>query len=121
PHALKVAITVGIGLFIAFIGFVNSGFVTASGTDSPPVQLGQNGSIGSLPTLVFIFALILIGVLVARQVPGGILSGMIIATVAAIIIHSIANLVTVDDPEGPVPLGGNLAAPELPYPIVALP
>src|SRR5699024_12227724 len=77
PHALKVAITVGIGLFIAFIGFVNSGFVTASVTDSPPVQLGQNGSIGSLRTLVFIFALILIVVLVARQVPGGILIGMI--------------------------------------------
>src|SRR5699024_1870640 len=65
PHALKVAITVGIGLFIAFIGFVNSGFVTA--TDSgPPVQLGQDGSIGSLPTLVFYFGRILPGELAAR-------------------------------------------------------
>jgi len=121
PHALKVAITVGIGLFIAFIGFVNSGFVTASGTDSPPVQLGQDGSIASLPTLVFIFALILIGILVARQVPGGILIGMIIATVAAIIIQAIAKLGTVDDPENPDPLGWNLAEPELPDQIAALP
>jgi len=30
PVELKIAITVGIGLFIAFIGFVNAGFVTIS-------------------------------------------------------------------------------------------
>src|SRR5699024_8724787 len=47
--------------------------------------------------------------------------GMIIATVAAIIIQSIANLGTVDDPESPDPLGWNLAAPELPDQIAALP
>lgn len=120
PHALKVAITVGIGLFIAFIGFVNSGFVTA--TDSgPPVQLGQDGSIGSLPTLVFVFALILIGILVARKVPGGILIGIIIATVVAMIVQSFANLGTVDDPENPDPLGWHLSEPTIPDQIVALP
>jgi vacuolar-type H+-ATPase subunit I/STV1 len=70
PHALKIAITVGIGLFIAFIGFVNSGFVTRT-PSGPPVQLGQDGSIASLPTLVFVFALVLIGILVARQRPRG--------------------------------------------------
>ncbi len=120
PHALKVAITVGIGLFIAFVGFVNSGFVTAT-ESGPPVQLGQDGSIGSLPTLVFIFTLILVGILVARQVPGGILIGMIVATIAAIIIQSVAKLGTIDDPVNPDPLGWNLAAPELPSQIAALP
>lgn len=120
PHALKVAITVGIGLFIAFVGFVNSGFVTAT-ESGPPVQLGQDGSIGSLPTLVFVFALILIGVLVARRVAGGVLIGIVIATVVAIIIQAFANLGTVDDPENPDPLGWNLAAPEVPEQIVALP
>lgn len=120
PHALKVAITVGIGLFIAFIGFVNSGFVTAT-ESGPPVQLGQDGSIGSLPTLVFIFALILIGVLVARRVPGGILIGIIVATIAAMIVQAFANLGTVGDPENPDPLGWNLAAPEVPAQVVALP
>ena len=53
PKELKAAITVGIGLFIAFIGFVDSGFVRAT-TGGPPVQLGDNGSITSIPTLVFI-------------------------------------------------------------------
>ena len=32
PIQLKLAITVGIGLFIAFIGFVDAGFVTSTGT-----------------------------------------------------------------------------------------
>ncbi len=35
PQALKAAITVGIGLFIAFIGFVDSGFVNRT---PPPVR-----------------------------------------------------------------------------------
>ncbi|MGO1348113.1 MAG: solute carrier family 23 protein, partial [Brevibacterium aurantiacum] len=87
PHALKVAITVGIGLFIAFIGFVNSGFVTRTPA-GPPVQLGQDGSIASLPTLVFVVALILIGILVARNVPGGILIGIVVATILAMIIQA---------------------------------
>ncbi len=36
PVQLKLAITVGIGLFIAFIGFVDSGFVTAHEVDPRP-------------------------------------------------------------------------------------
>ena len=120
PHALKVAITVGIGLFIAFIGFVNSGFVTRTAA-GPPVQLGQDGSIASLPTLVFVFALLLIGVLVARKIPGGILIGIVVATIAAMIIQAFAKLGTVGDPVSPDPLGWNLSAPEIPSQIVALP
>lgn len=120
PHALKVAITVGIGLFIAFIGFVNSGFVTRTPA-GPPVQLGQDGSIGSLPTVVFLFALILIAVLLARKVPGGILIGMVVATILAMVIQAFAKLGTVGDPVNPDPLGWNLSAPEIPSQIVALP
>ncbi|HZK59824.1 MAG TPA: solute carrier family 23 protein, partial [Cryobacterium sp.] len=62
PQQLKIAITVGIGLFIAFIGLVDSGFVRASGMAAPPVQLGDNGSIATLPTTVFVIGLIVIGV-----------------------------------------------------------
>ena len=120
PHALKVAITVGIGLFIAFIGFVNSGFVTRT-PSGPPVQLGQDGSIASLPTLVFVVALILIGILVARNVPGGILIGIVVATILAIVIQAFAKLGTVGDPVDPDPLGWNLAAPEFPKQVVAAP
>lgn len=120
PPQLKTAITVGIGLFIAFIGFVNSGFVTRT-PDGPPVQLGQGGSITALPTVIFIFALLLIGVLVTRRVPGGILIGMIVATILSIIVQAFAHLGTVGDPKNPDPQGWNLSAPELPSHVVAMP
>ena len=62
PQQLKTAITVGIGLFIAFIGFVDSGFVRSTNMSSPPVQLGEAGSIATVPTLIFLLALVIMGV-----------------------------------------------------------
>ncbi len=85
PVQLKLAITVGIGLFIAFIGFINSGFVTATGSNSPPVGLGIGGSVASVPTLLFVITLILTSVLVALKVKGGMLIGLIVGTVLAVI------------------------------------
>lgn len=90
PMQLKIAITVGIGLFIAFIGFVNAGFVTSS--DSPPVSLGAFGSVATIPTLLFVITLVLTGVLVARKVRGGLLIGLVSGTVIAVIVEAIMNL-----------------------------
>ncbi|MGF2948779.1 NCS2 family permease [Microbacterium alcoholitolerans] len=89
PFQLKIAITVGIGLFIAFIGFVNSGFVTATGASSPPVGLGVNGSVATIPTLLFVVTLIVTGVLVALRVKGGMLIGLVAGTVLAVIVEAI--------------------------------
>ena len=89
PRQLKIAITVGIGLFIAFIGLVDSGFVRSSGVASPPVQLGESGSVASLPTAVFVIGLLLIGVLVARKVKGALLIGIVGTTVLAVILEAI--------------------------------
>lgn len=89
PVQLKLAITVGIGLFIAFIGFVNSGFVTATGVGSPPVDLGEGGSVASLATLVFVVTLLLGGVLIALKVKGAILFALIAGTVLAAILNLI--------------------------------
>ncbi|OJX67334.1 MAG: MFS transporter [Micrococcales bacterium 72-143] len=89
PLQLKLAITVGIGLFIAFIGFVNSGLVTATGADSPPVGLGVGGSVATVPTLLFVVTLLLTGILVARKVKGGILIGLVSGTVIAVIVEAI--------------------------------
>lgn len=86
---LKIAITVGIGLFIAFIGFVNAGFVTATGANSPPIGLGVNGSVATVPTLIFVITLILTGILMARKVRGGILIGLITGTVISVIVEAI--------------------------------
>lgn len=89
PFQLKIAITVGIGLFIAFIGFVNSGFVTATGASSPPVGLGVNGSVATVPSLLFVITLLLTGILVALKIKGGMLIGLIGGTVLAVIVEAI--------------------------------
>ncbi|HWS51470.1 MAG TPA: NCS2 family permease [Microbacterium sp.] len=89
PFQLKIAITVGIGLFIAFIGFVNSGFVTATGASSPPVGLGVNGSVATVPSLLFVITLIITGILVALRIKGGMLIGLIGGTVLAVIVEAI--------------------------------
>ncbi|MBO0981860.1 NCS2 family permease [Microbacterium sp. SD291] len=116
PAPLKAAITVGIGLFIAFIGFVDSGFVSRT-AGGPPVQLGDAGSITSIPTLIFVIGLVLIGVLVARRVPGGILIGIVVATVIAIIAQAIFKL----GPAFESPGGWHMTIPEIPTALVTIP
>ncbi|NJC23994.1 AGZA family xanthine/uracil permease-like MFS transporter [Arthrobacter pigmenti] len=117
PRQLKAAITVGIGLFIAFIGFVDSGFVTAT-AGGPPVQMGDGGSITTVPTLVFIIGLITMGILMARRVQGGLLIGIVVTTIIAIIIELSLKL----GPGGPNnPTGWHLNAPVIPTNIVSLP
>ncbi|MGO1391962.1 NCS2 family permease [Agrococcus casei] len=118
PGPLKSAISVGIGLFIAFIGFVNSGFVRSTTLASPPLELGEGGSITSLPTIVFVIGVILIGGLLALRVKGGILIGIVGTTIIAIILEAIFK---VGPSLGEDPNAWNLNAPELPAGIVALP
>ena len=89
PVQLKLAITVGIGLFIAFIGFVNAGFVTATGNASPPVDLGIGGSVATVPTLLFVLTLLVGGVLIALRVKGAILIALVGGTVLAVVANAI--------------------------------
>ncbi|MFT4214487.1 MAG: NCS2 family permease [Microbacterium sp.] len=89
PVQLKLAITVGIGLFIAFIGFVNAGFVTATGSASPPVDLGIGGSVASLPTLLFVITLLLGGILIALRIKGAILIALVGGTILAALTNAI--------------------------------
>ncbi len=94
PMQLKLAITAGIGLFILFIGLVDSGFIESTGLPSPPVGLGAHGhgSINTVPTLVFIFTLLVTGILVVRKVRGGILIGLVTGTLVAMGIEAIWHL-----------------------------
>ncbi|GAA3894615.1 NCS2 family permease [Leifsonia kafniensis] len=118
PQQLKIAITVGIGMFIAFIGLVNSGFVRSSGVASPPVQLGDHGSVATLPTATFVIGLIIIGVLIARKVKAALLVGIVATTIIAIILEAIFK---VGPSLGTNPAGWNLNAPVLPTSIVSVP
>jgi len=89
PMALKQAISVGIGLFIAFIGFVDAGFVRRSGADPVPVSLGPNGRLIGWPSVVFCFGLLLTGLLVARRTKAAILIGIVSTTVFAMVVNAL--------------------------------
>ena len=104
PAQLKIAISVGIGLFIALIGFVDSGFVhripDAAGT-TVPVQLGATGQLSGWPVLVFAAGLALVVALWVRKVRGAILISIIATTVLAIVVEAIADLGgSADNPKG---------------------
>jgi AGZA family xanthine/uracil permease-like MFS transporter len=99
PRELKSAIAVGIGLFIALIGFVDAGFVRAgAGT---PVQLGWDGNLRGWPTLVFVLGLLLIAVLMVRKVKGALLIGIVASTILAVIIEAIADVGAYDPKSNP--------------------
>lgn len=90
PSSLRAAISVGIGLFIAFVGLADAGVVRAgSGT---LVQLGTNGSLTGWPMLVFAVGLFTVAVLHLRRVRGAMLISIVFATIIAMIIQAIAHL-----------------------------
>ncbi|OBG12050.1 MFS transporter [Mycolicibacterium celeriflavum] len=111
PMQLKLAITAGIGLFILFVGLIDAGFIGSTGEPSPPVGLGRlgDGSIGTVPTVVFVFTLLLTGTLVARKVRGGILIGLIAGTAVAVVIEAIWHLGAAAEKPG----GWSLSVPTL--------
>lgn len=121
PPELKVAIAVGIGLFIAFIGLVDAGFVRriadAAGT-TVPVGLGIGGSIASWPTAVFVVGLLITSLLVARGVRAGILLGVAITTVIAVVVEAV---VQVGPSMGTNPQGWALSVPALPDSVLGVP
>jgi adenine/guanine/hypoxanthine permease len=119
PMQLKLAITAGIGLFLLFIGLVDAGFIGSTGVASPPVGLGAGGlgSIGTVPTVVFVFTLLLTGVLVVRRVRGGILIGLVAGTLVAVAIEAIWHLGSAVEKPG----GWSLSVPTLSGSPFALP
>jgi adenine/guanine/hypoxanthine permease len=87
PLPIKSAIAVGIGLFIAIIGFVDAGFVTSTTLPAPPLQLGTGGSLQGWPVFIFIIGLLLIIWLFLRNLRGALLIGIIATTVLAVIVN----------------------------------
>lgn len=81
PDSLKSAITVGIGLFISFLGLKNAGLVVAD--DSNIVAVGDVTSTGSL---IAVFGLILAGILMALDVKGGLLIAILSTSVVSMIV-----------------------------------
>ena len=113
PDSMKVAMSVGIGMFIATIGLVDAGFVRRipdAAMTTVPVQLGTGGSIASWPTFVFIVGLFICGFMVVRNVRGGLFIGIIATTVIAMVVEAITGAgSSADNPEG-----WGMAVPALP-------
>ena len=84
PIGLKRAISLGIGLFIAFIGFFTAGFVVKPATGPLPVALGP---LDGLPSVVFVVGFVLSAWLMARRVRGALLLGIVLTTVLAIVLN----------------------------------
>lgn len=80
PASLKLAISAGIGLFLAMIGFKNAGLVVAN-----PATLVGLGDLHAPGVLYAVGGLLLILGLEARRVRGGIIIGVLAVTVAAVL------------------------------------
>ncbi|MFF5923602.1 NCS2 family permease [Streptomyces flavochromogenes] len=108
PLAIKHAITIGIGLFIALIGFVKAGFVHENPSPGGgPVVLGPAGELAGWPVLIFAFTLLLIFALQARNVPGAILIGIVAGTVIAAVVNAVGDLPAKAWFSGPPELNGS--------------
>jgi AGZA family xanthine/uracil permease-like MFS transporter len=81
PHSLKLALTAGIGLFIAFIGLKNAGVIVAN-----PATLVAHGNLAAGPAALCLLGIGITGVLLARRVPGAMVLGMLAVTVAGLFI-----------------------------------
>ncbi len=122
PTQLKLAISVGIGLFIALIGLVDAGFVRRTASGPVPVELGAGGSLVGWPVIVFIFGLILIAILYSTKTKGAILIGVIAATVLAVILETTLKIGPSFLGDGKInPSGWGLNVPAIPSSIISTP
>jgi AGZA family xanthine/uracil permease-like MFS transporter len=125
PLALKNAIAVGIGLFIAFIGFVDAGFIrrVPDAASSPvPVSLGIGGRLVGWPTVVFVVGLLATAILVARKVRAAILISIVGTTLFAIVLNAIVDVPAQIVPGQPLhPRGWSLNVPAWPHKVVSTP
>ena len=96
PLQLKKGVSVGIGLFIAFIGLQNANLVVAdAATKVTIVDFTKNFNTVGIGALLAIVGLLLIVILSARKVKGAILIG-ILATWVLGIICELTGVYTVD-------------------------
>jgi AGZA family xanthine/uracil permease-like MFS transporter len=86
PIGLKRAISVGIGLFIAFIGFFTAGFVVKPAAGPLPVGLAK---FTGLPIVVFLVGFVLTAWLMSRRVRGALLIGILGTTVIAVVLNGL--------------------------------
>ncbi len=99
PQNLRVAIGVGIGLFIAFIGLKGTGLIVPD--KATFIGLGH---VTQPTTLLSLFGLVLTGALIARKVQGSILIGIVATTLLSMCLgyspvpHGLTDIVSTSLP-----------------------
>ena len=81
PLNLKHAVSVGIGLFIAFIGLKGTGLITDN-----PATLVQLGDMKNPAVYVGLIGVIIIGVLLTKKIKGAILIGILVSTILGLFV-----------------------------------
>ncbi|MBS5883572.1 MAG: NCS2 family permease [Clostridium sp.] len=82
PNSLKESITIGIGLFITFLGFQKGGLII-----SDPSTMVKIGSLSDPRVIFFIAMFLLTVILFAKNIPGGFLISIVVGTIAAILLN----------------------------------
>lgn len=90
PMNIKYAISVGIGLFIAFIGLKNAGIIVDS-----PATFVTIGDIGAPAALVALFGVLVTGWMLAKDVKGALLIGIFASTVLGA-FNGVTNIASFD-------------------------
>jgi AGZA family xanthine/uracil permease-like MFS transporter len=83
PHELKLAITCGIGLFIAFIGLKGAGVISAN-----PATFVTLGDIRQPGPLMALGGIILAAVLIWRKIPGAIILTVLALTALGLVLKT---------------------------------
>jgi len=84
PMTLKCAVSVGIGLFLAFIGFENAGFIAKHPVTF--VTMSQIANPNIYPKIILVSVVLLITtILLVKRVRGAILLGIIIGTILSLV------------------------------------
>ena len=99
PLPLKKAVSVGIGLFIAFIGLQNANLSVDSATLVTMVNFRENFHTAGITALLALLGVILTAVLYIRKVPGSILIGIAAAWLLGMLCQ-VSGLYTVDPEHG---------------------
>ena len=99
PQNLRVAISVGVGLFIAFIGLKGTGLIIPD--KATFIGLGH---VTDPTTMLSLFGLVLTGALMARNIQGSILIGIIVTTLLSMVLgyspvpHAVGDVVSTSLP-----------------------
>ncbi len=79
PYSIKLAISAGIGFFIAFIGLQNAGIVVRN--DATLISMGNMATPG---VMVAVIGLVLAAILLSKNIRGALLIGILVATIVGI-------------------------------------